>query len=136
MALPRKVSSLAQQVSFQATLQAFTVLFFSNAIFVRRGDGNNFVRRRLIQIFNLKKAVCAACTPSAHRKNPFQACKHEALDCFPKGNHDHPKGDNLVLCTSMILFFYKVKSNKLKSFIFNFSIILSFMAYLLAQTIN
>ena len=123
MAFPRKGTSLAQQVSFQATLQAFTVLFFSNAVFVRRGDRNNLVQRRLIQFFDLKKAVCAACTPSVHRKNPFQVCKREALDCFPKGNHDNPKGDNLVLRTSMVLFFYKVKSNKLKSFIFNFSII-------------
>ena len=39
-----------------------------------------------------------------------------------------------LLC--MILIFYKVKSNQIKNFIFNFSIILSFMTYLLAQITN
>jgi hypothetical protein len=31
-----------------------------------------------------------------------QACKGKALDCFPRGNHGPPKGDNQGLCPCMV----------------------------------
>jgi hypothetical protein len=63
----------------------------------------SFLLRSIIRETNKTKGAYCSLVLLRKTTSLIEDLNSEALDCFPKGNHGPPKGDNQALCACMLV---------------------------------